>query len=146
MIMSFICSKISMNKLCGNGTRTALSHGEPVWEDTRNMEQEANCLYCDCQTMGTADVAATARTHRVCCPLLVKRRTLPPQTLTKFRIRRPLIHRADLCYQVCGNGTRTALSHGEPVWEDTRNMEQEANCLYCDCQTISTKIVRTLFV
>jgi len=48
--------------------------------------------------------------------------------------------------RLCGNGTRAALSHGEPVWEDTRNMEQEANCLYCDCQTISTKIVRTLFV
>ena len=55
--------------------------------------------------VGTADVAATTRTHRVCCPLLVKRRTLPPQALTKFRICRPLINHADLCYQVCGNGT-----------------------------------------
>ena len=60
---------------------------------------------CAIDRVGTADVAATTRTHRVCCPLLVKRRTLPPQALTKFRIRRPLINRADLCYQVCGNGT-----------------------------------------
>jgi hypothetical protein len=27
---------------------------------------------------------------------------------------------------VCGNGTGAALSHGEPVWEDTQYMEQEA--------------------
>jgi len=26
---------------------------------------------------------------------------------------------------VCGNGTRAVLSHGELVWEDTRNMEGE---------------------
>ena len=28
--------------------------------------------------------------------------------------------------QVCGNGTRAVLSHGDQVWEDTRDMEGEA--------------------
>jgi hypothetical protein len=44
---------------------------------------------------------------RVRCPLLVKRRTSPQRhnALPKFRIRRPLIYHADLCYQVCGDGT-----------------------------------------
>ena len=27
--------------LCGNGTRAVLSHGESVWDDTRNMEGRA---------------------------------------------------------------------------------------------------------
>jgi hypothetical protein len=35
-----------------------------------------------------------------------------------------LLHHADLGYQVCGNGTRAVLSHGEPVWEDTLDMER----------------------
>ena len=35
-----------------------------------------------------------------------------------------LLHHANLGYQVCGNGTRAVLSHGEPVWEDTLDMER----------------------
>jgi len=35
-----------------------------------------------------------------------------------------------LCNQrafVCGDGTRAVLSHGEPVWKDTLDMERKAN-------------------
>jgi len=36
----------------------------------------------------------------------------------------PLLHHADLGYQVCGNGTRAVLSRGGPVWKHELDMER----------------------
>ena len=43
--------------------------------------------------------------------------------LSKFRIRRPLINRADLGYHVCGNGTRAVVPRRGLVWKQQQNME-----------------------
>ena len=65
-----------------------------------------------------SQIKRSFRRHR---PLL---EVAPNQALAPSPL--PLLHHADLGYQVCGNGTRAVLSHGEPVWEDTRDMEGEA--------------------
>ena len=48
--------------------------------------------------------------------------------LSKFRIRRPLINRADLGYQLCGDEPGAVLSRNTTGVLARRNMEEEADC------------------
>ena len=48
--------------------------------------------------------------------------------LSKFRIRRPLINRANRRYQLCGDGPGAVLSRTRTGVLTQRNMEKEADC------------------
>ena len=74
--------------------------------------------------VGTADVTATARHPPGLLPVTCEEAFVVRPGLSKFRIRRPLINRADLGYHLCGNRTRAVLSRNATCVLARRDMEE----------------------
>ena len=78
--------------------------------------------------VGTADVTATARHPPGLLPVTCEEAFVVRPALSKFRIRRPLINRANRRYQLCGDGPGAVLSRNTTGVLARRNMEEEADC------------------